>query len=93
MSETETQSRIDVHEHGMDRAGTKTSTNRRLFMQLQVFTACTDAEAIAKAVEGSGIEAAVYLDVNDPGGVGLLTHVSSFSSVRIALGWFHPLPR
>ncbi len=73
MSETETQSRIDVHEHGMDRAGTKTSTNRRLFMQLQVFTACTDAEAIAKAVEGSGIEAAVYLDVNDPRGVGLLT--------------------
>jgi chlorite dismutase len=73
MSETHTESRIDVHEHGMDRDGAKTSTNRRLFMQLQVYTGCTDADALAKAVESSGIEAAVYLDVNDPRGIGLLT--------------------
>jgi len=73
MSESHTESRIDVHEHGMDRDGTKTSTNRRLFMQLQVYTGCTDAGALTKAVESSGIEAAVYLDVNDPRGVGLLT--------------------
>lgn len=73
MSDSETQARIDVHEHGTDRDGTKTSTNRRLFMQLQVFTDCTDADAVAKAVEDSGIEAAVYLDVNDPRGIGLLT--------------------
>lgn len=73
MSETETPTRIDVHEHGMDRDGTKTSLNRRLFMQLQVFTGCSDPDAVAKAVEESGLEAAVYLDVNDPRGIGLLT--------------------
>lgn len=73
MSETETASRIDVEEHGMDRDGAKTSVNKRLFMQLQVFTGCGDADALARAVESSGIEAAVYLDTNDPRGVGLLT--------------------
>jgi Chlorite dismutase len=65
--------KIDVLEHGMERDGTPSSTNRRLFMQLEVFTDCRDAEAIAKKVEASGIEAVVYLDVNDPRGVGLLT--------------------
>jgi chlorite dismutase len=38
-----------------------------------VFTDCFDAEAVARKVEASGIEAVVYLDVNDPRGVGLLT--------------------
>lgn len=73
MSETETEQRVDVQEHGMDRDGTKRSSNRRLFMQLQVFTGCTDSDAVGKAVENAGIEAVVYLDVNDPYGVGLLT--------------------
>lgn len=53
--------------------GTRTSTDRRLFLQLQVFTDCLDAGAVVKKVEASGIEAVVYLDVNDPRGVGLLT--------------------
>jgi len=73
MTETKTETRIDVEDHGMDRDGTKTSLDRRLFMQLHVFTGCTDADAVAKAVEESGLEATVYLDVNDPRGVGLLT--------------------
>lgn len=68
-----TENKIDVLEHGMDRDGTRRSTDRRLFMQLQVFTGCLDTGAVARAVESSGIEAVVYLDVNDPRGVGLLT--------------------
>jgi chlorite dismutase len=72
-SDRRSENRIDVQEHGMAPDGSRSSTGRRLFMQLQVFTDCHDAEAVAKKVEASGIEAVVYLDVNDPRGVGLLT--------------------
>lgn len=72
-SEKKPERKIDVLEHGMERDGTPSSTSRRLFMQLQVFTDCRDPEPFAKTVEASGIEAVVYLDVNDPRGIGLLT--------------------
>jgi len=57
----------------MGPGGARTSSDRRLFMQLQVYSGCGDAAAVARAVEASGLEAVVYLDVNDPHGVGLLT--------------------
>ncbi len=72
-SARKSESRIDVQEHGLAPDGSRSSTDRRLFMQLQVFTDCFDSEAVAKKVEASGIEGVVYLDVNDPRGVGLLT--------------------
>jgi chlorite dismutase len=67
------ESRIDVDEHGLAPDGSRSTLDRRLFMQLQVFTDCADAEAVAAKVKTSGLEAVVYLDVNDPRGVGLLT--------------------
>ncbi len=72
-SERKAENRIDVREHGLAPDGSRSTIDRRLFMQLQVFTGCPDAEAVASRVEASGIEAVVYLDVNDPRGVGLLT--------------------
>jgi chlorite dismutase len=72
-SDRKPENRIDVQEHGMAPDGSRSSTDRRLFIQLQVFTECNNAEAVVKKVEASGIEAVVYLDVNDPRGVGLLT--------------------
>jgi hypothetical protein len=59
---------IDVAERG---AGEQAS-DRRLFMQLHIWTACTDAKAAVAALERSGIEAALYADVIDPQGIGLL---------------------
>src|SRR5207302_11080363 len=41
-------------------------------MQLQVFTGCGDAKPVIRAVEASRIEGAVYHDVNDPRGIGIL---------------------
>src|SRR5437867_12724279 len=41
-------------------------------MQLQVFTGCGDAKPVIRAVGSSRIEGAVYHDVNDPRGVGML---------------------
>ena len=59
---------IDVREHGSgDQA-----CDRRLFVQLQVFTGCRDAKPLVRALEVSGLEAVLYQDLNDPRGVGVL---------------------
>ncbi len=47
--------------------------DRRLFMQLLVFTGCTDAAPLVADLEKAGLEAVLYADINDPMGVGLLT--------------------
>ncbi|OGW91939.1 MAG: hypothetical protein A3D28_00270 [Omnitrophica bacterium RIFCSPHIGHO2_02_FULL_63_14] len=41
-------------------------------MQLLVFTECFDAAEVARSLAASGLEAVLYLDVNDPRGVGIL---------------------
>lgn len=63
----------DIREYGAPRGETRPSTDRRLFGQLLVLTGCRDASALTGAVGASGLEAVLYLDVNDPRGVGLLT--------------------
>jgi len=59
---------IDVQERG---AKGQTS-NRRLYMQLQAFGSCLDPKPLVRALEAGRLEAALYQDVNDPRGVGLL---------------------
>lgn len=65
--------KIDVHERSVPRGGEPQAINERLFMQLQVFTGATATGALVEALEGSGMEAVLYRDLNDPQGVGLLT--------------------
>jgi Chlorite dismutase len=48
-------------------------SNRRLFMQLQVFGGCGEPKALAGTLERSRIEAALYTDLHDPRGVGVLS--------------------
>lgn len=64
---------LDLREYGLPKDGVPQVTERRLYCQLQVFTGCTAPDKLIRAVEASGLEAALYLDVNDPQGVGLLT--------------------
>lgn len=59
---------LDIRERG---AGQQVST-RRLFIQLQVFSGCADVRPLISALERSEMEAVLYLDVNDPRGVGVL---------------------
>jgi hypothetical protein len=59
---------VDLTERG---AGGKT-LDRRLFVQLQVFTGCADPKPLALTLERSGAEAVLYRDLNDPRGVGVL---------------------
>lgn len=61
--------RVDVREQGADGR----TTDRRLFMQLQVFSACLDPKPLVRALEASRLEAVLYEDVNDARGVGILT--------------------
>jgi Chlorite dismutase len=62
------ETKIDVQERGANQR----SSDRRLFMQLQVLTGCLDAKPLVSALEGHRLEAVLYADVNDPRGVGLL---------------------
>jgi chlorite dismutase len=61
--------KVDVAERG---ANGQTS-NRRLFMQLQVFGGCSETKALVGALERSQIEAVLYADLQDARGVGVLT--------------------
>jgi hypothetical protein len=60
--------KVDVLERGAN----EQASSRRLFMQLQVFGGCPDPKPLAVALEQSRIEGALYADVNDPRGVGIL---------------------
>lgn len=71
MSE-ESKESLDIREHGASVDGEPRTSDRRLFMQLQVFTGVADPAPLADALAGAGIDAALYLDVNDPYGVGVL---------------------
>jgi chlorite dismutase len=59
--------RVDVRERGASQ-----HSERRLFMQLQAFGGCLDTKPMVRALEGAGLDAVLYQDVNDPRGVGLL---------------------
>jgi chlorite dismutase len=63
---------LDLSEKGR-KNGQPISLDRRLFMQFLAFGDCTDTQALSAALEEAGVEAALYADVNDPRGVGLLT--------------------
>ena len=62
----------DMRETSVSRDGSRQTSDKRLFMQLLVFTGCADAEVLIKPLKDSGLETVVYLDANDPRGVGLL---------------------
>jgi Chlorite dismutase len=59
---------VDVQERGAKGQ----TANRRLFMQLQAFGGCFDAKPLVRALEAARLEAALYQDVNDPRGIGLV---------------------
>lgn len=66
------QEALDMREHGALRNGEPQNTNKRLFVQLQVFTGCADPEPCVEALKKSGLDSVLYLDVNDPKGIAVL---------------------
>ncbi len=69
---TETQDTIDIRERGRAADGSMIATDRRLFMQFLAFGNCTQTGTLAGALEAARFSGALYEDVNDPQGVGLL---------------------
>ena len=65
--------KLDILEHGRAGDGSRTSSNRRLFMQLVAYGGCKDTTALVDALERNSLRGALYEDVNDPHGVALLT--------------------
>jgi chlorite dismutase len=63
----------DVAEHGRTADGATTSLDRRLYMQLHAFGGAGETAVLASALEAAGVEGVLYEDVNDPGGVAVLT--------------------
>ena len=81
----------DLREHGAPVRGEPQTLDTRLFVQLQVFTGCLDLSSVIQAVKASGLTAAVYANVNDPRGVGIVAmdqdpelFVKAFRSLLIA---------
>jgi len=64
---------VDVVEHGRTAEGETTSLDRRLYMQLHAFGGARDTAALSAALDAAGVVGALYEDVNDPTGIGLLT--------------------
>ena len=63
----------DLSEKGGMRNGQPQRSDERLFMQLLAYGGCRNAKSIGDALEGAGVEGAVYEDANDPHGVAILT--------------------
>lgn len=62
----------DLSEKGGLKDGEPQRSDERLFVQLLAFGGCKDAGAVARHIEHSGVEGAVYEDVNDPRGIAVL---------------------
>ncbi len=62
----------DIREYGAMQNGARQVSDKRLFMQLVVFTGVADTAPLEKALAASGLEAVLYADMNDARGVGLL---------------------
>ncbi len=63
---------LDINEKGSPRAGVPQTTNRRLYLQLQVYGNCKNSESLIHSLRTSGLESVLYADVNDPQGVAIL---------------------
>src|SRR5947207_2190250 len=63
----------DLSEKGGMKDGVPQRSDDRLFMQLLVFAGCADAAAVASHIRQSGLEGAVYANVNDPRGIAVLS--------------------
>lgn len=63
---------LDLSEKGMPKNGVPQSLNRRLYIQLQVFTGCKDSHRVAQRIKNSGLQSVLYQSMNDPYGLGVL---------------------
>jgi chlorite dismutase len=64
---------LDLSEKGKNKDGQTISMNRRLYMQLLAYGSCRNVGSLIEALEQAHLGGVLYLDLNDPQGVALLT--------------------
>lgn len=64
---------LDIQEQARPGDGRVLRLNRRLFMQLYAFGGCQDATMLVTSLRRQPFGSVLYLDLNDPRGVALLT--------------------
>lgn len=62
---------LDLAEKGL-RDGAPIRLDRRLYMKFTAFGGCDEPEPAAEALAAAGLEGALYLDANDPRGIGVM---------------------
>lgn len=63
---------LDLRERGAPAGGAPQFSERRLFIQLQTFGGCRNPEGVRALLESRRVEGALYLDLHDPQGIGVL---------------------
>jgi hypothetical protein len=63
---------LDLREKGAHRDGSQQTSERRLFVQFLAFGECEEPAAVARGLNGAGLTGAVYADVHDPRGIGVV---------------------
>lgn len=64
---------LDIREKGRSVTGEPIALDRRLFMQLLAFGDAREIDPLVQTLETAGIAGVLYVDMNDPYGVALLT--------------------
>ena len=62
---------LDLAEKGR-RGGQEIALDRRLFMKFTAFGGCADSQTAITALAEDGVDGALYLDANDPQGIGVI---------------------
>ena len=65
--------KLDIREKGGVRNGEQQVSDRRLFMQLLAFGDAENTSTLVRELDAARMPAVLYVDANDPHGVGLLT--------------------
>jgi chlorite dismutase len=72
---------VDLREKGGHRDGAQQTSDRRLFVQFLAFGDCEEPAVVGRALEAAGLTAAVYADVHDPRGIGMVVLDESVDSL------------
>lgn len=65
---------VEIYELGRSAEGEVLRSNRRLFIQLHAYGHCMDSGAVVAALQNAAIPGALYVDINDPLGIALVTY-------------------
>jgi chlorite dismutase len=74
---------LDVRDKGAPRDGVVQTSDRRLFVQFLAFGDCEEPAAVARVLEGTRLTGALYADLHDPRGIGIVVldeHPETFAT-------------